>query len=52
MVVTTDYNHLYNLPKLRENRKMDKDEYKQFDMAALIVGAVIIIAALVMAFVF
>jgi hypothetical protein len=31
---------------------MDKDEYKPFDMAALIVGAVIVIAALVMAFVF
>ena len=31
---------------------MDKDEYKSFDMAALIVGAVIIVAALVMAFVF
>jgi len=31
---------------------MEKEEYKAFDMAALIVGAVIIIAALVMAFVF
>lgn len=43
---------VYNSFKFRENRKMDKDEYKKFDMAALIVGAVIIIAALVMAFVF
>ena len=31
---------------------MDKDEYKKFDMTALLVGAVIVIAALVMAFVF
>ncbi len=31
---------------------MEKDEYKSYDMAALIVGAVIVLAALVMAFVF
>ncbi len=31
---------------------MEKDEYKLYDMAALIVGAVIVLAALVMAFVF
>jgi hypothetical protein len=31
---------------------MEKDEYKPYDMAALIVGAVIVLAALVMAFVF
>lgn len=31
---------------------MDKDDYKPFDMTALAIGAVIIIAALVMAFVF
>ncbi len=31
---------------------MDKDEYKVFDMAALIVGIVIVVYALVMAFVF
>ena len=31
---------------------MNKDEYKAFDMAALIVGVVIVVYALVMAFVF
>jgi len=31
---------------------MDKDEYKKYDMVALIVGAVIIIYALIMAFFF
>ena len=31
---------------------MEKEEYKTFDMAALLVGAVIVVAALVMAFVF
>jgi len=31
---------------------MDKDEYKSYDMTALIVGVVIVVAALVMAFVF
>jgi len=31
---------------------MDKDDYKSFDMIALIVGAVIVVYALVMAFVF
>ncbi len=31
---------------------MDKDEYKSFDMAAIIVGVVIIAYALIMAFVF
>jgi len=31
---------------------MEKDEYKPYDMTALIVGAVIVLAALVMAFVF
>ena len=31
---------------------MDKDEYKSFDMIALAVGAVIVVYALVMAFVF
>jgi len=31
---------------------MDEEEYKKFDMTALIVGAVIVVAALVMAFVF
>lgn len=31
---------------------MEKEEYKKYDMTALIVGAVIVIAALVMAFVF
>ena len=31
---------------------MEKEDYKAFDMTALLVGAVIIVAALVMAFVF
>lgn len=31
---------------------MDQDEYKSFDMTALIVGVVIVVAAIVMAFVF
>lgn len=31
---------------------MEKDEYKPYDMAAIIVGVVIVLAALVMAFVF
>lgn len=31
---------------------MEKDEYKPFDMTALLVGVVIAVAAIVMAFVF
>lgn len=31
---------------------MEQEEYKVFDMAALIVGIVIVVAAIVMAFVF
>ena len=31
---------------------MEKDEYKKYDMTALLVGVVIVVAALVMAFVF
>jgi len=31
---------------------MEKEEYKVYDMTALIVGIVIVVAALVMAFVF
>ena len=31
---------------------MDQEEYKVFDMTALIVGIVIVVAALIMAFVF
>ena len=31
---------------------MDKDEYKKYDMIALIVGVVIVLYALIMAFVF
>jgi hypothetical protein len=31
---------------------MEKDEYKPFDMSALLVGVVIVLAAIVMAFVF
>ncbi len=37
---------------LKMGLAMDKDEYKKYDMVALIVGAVIIIYALIMAFVF
>jgi len=53
MVQTIVYNHIYKLFEFRENQKMNKDdEYKAFDMAALIVGVVIVVYALVMAFVF
>jgi|GEM_PF-2052065 len=31
---------------------MDKEDYKVYDMTALIVGVVIVVAALIMAFVF
>lgn len=31
---------------------MDQDDYKPYDMTALIVGVVIVVAAIVMAFVF